>query len=456
MHIRHFLILLINESLLVDMQNSNLYNHTGDRGGVIFMLSSIMKSLFFKSLRSQQIATFIIVPTILITVISLALYEGNKKSVTLVVNGETEVVKTYASTVGKLLSESELEVSEHDSVSPSTESPIEDGSLIRWEQAKKVAIQVDNKEDIYIWTTEKTVGDALDEADIALSEFDKVSPDLDVQLKENTSISVEKAYNFTLIDGKDKKKYWSTSTTVADFLKREDIQLNEFDRLESKKEEIIQPGSTVEIVRVEKVTDVVEESAAFAVETRNDQNLLKGREKIVQEGKKGKVSREFEVVLENGKEVSRKMTNEKTLEEPVKKVVAIGTKVIVASAAPTVKSTESKTNSNASVAVSRSKTETSNSKEFYVSATAYTADCNGCSGITATGINLKNNPNLKVIAVDPSVIPLGSKVWVEGYGYAIAGDTGGAIKGKKIDLHFPTKESAYKFGRKQVKIKIID
>ena len=94
---RRFLILLINESQLVDMQNSNLYNHTGDRGGVFFMLSSIMKSLFFKSLRSQQIATFIIVPTIFITVLSLALYEGNKKSVTSSVNGETEVVKTYAS-----------------------------------------------------------------------------------------------------------------------------------------------------------------------------------------------------------------------------------------------------------------------------------------------------------------------------------------------------------------------
>ncbi len=134
---------------------------------------------------------------------------------------------------------------------------------------------------------------------------------------------------------KIRRKYWSTSTTVADFLKKEDIQLNEFDRLEGKKDDIIQPGSTVEIVRVEKVTDVVEESATFAVETRNDQNLLKGREKVVQEGKKGKVSREFEVVLENGKEVSRKLTNEKTLEEPVKKIVAIGTKVVVASAAPT-------------------------------------------------------------------------------------------------------------------------
>ena len=48
-----------------------------------------------------------------------------------------------------------------------------------------------------------------------------------------------------------------------------------------------------------------------------------------------------------------------------------------------------------------------------------------------TGINLRANPNLKVIAVDPSVIPLGSKVWVEGYGYAVAGDTGGAIKGNE-------------------------
>jgi uncharacterized protein YabE (DUF348 family)/3D (Asp-Asp-Asp) domain-containing protein len=441
------------------MQNSNLYNHTGDRGGVFFMPSSIMKSLFFKSLRSQQIATFIIIPSIFVLVISLALYEGNKKSVTLVVNGETEEVKTYASTVGKLLSESELVFSEHDSVSPSIESPIENGSLIKWEQAKKVAIQVDNKEDIYIWTTEKTVGNALAKANIELSEFDKVSPSLDERLNQNSSISVEKAYDFTLVDGKDKKKYWSTSTTVADFLKREDIQLNEFDRLEGKQDDIIQPGSTVEIVRVEKVTDVVEESADFAVETRNDQNLLKGREKVVQEGKKGKIAREFEVVMENGKEVSRKMTSEKTLKEPVKKVVAVGTKVIVASAAPaaTAKSATPKAKSTGKVGVSRSKSaEKSSNKEFYVSATAYTAYCNGCSGITSTGINLKNNPNLKVIAVDPSVIPIGSKVWVEGYGHAIAGDTGGAIKGKKIDLHFPTKEAAYKFGRKQVKIKIID
>ncbi len=94
-------------------------------------------------------------------------------------------------------------------------------------------------------------------------------------------------------------------------------------------------------------------------------------------------------------------------------------------------------------------------KEFTVSATAYTAYCKGCSGITRTGINLKKNPGLKVIAVDPKVIPLGSKVWVEGYGTAIAGDTGGAIKGKKIDVFIPTQSQALKWGRKNVKVKIL-
>src|SRR5690606_6212344 len=94
-------------------------------------------------------------------------------------------------------------------------------------------------------------------------------------------------------------------------------------------------------------------------------------------------------------------------------------------------------------------------KEFFVEATAYTANCNGCSGKTATGFDLRSNPNAKIIAVDPNVIPLGAKVWVEGYGYAIAADTGGNINGHKIDVFFPSKSEAYSWGRKKVKIKIL-
>ncbi|GGE57082.1 hypothetical protein GCM10011391_39980 [Pullulanibacillus camelliae] len=94
-------------------------------------------------------------------------------------------------------------------------------------------------------------------------------------------------------------------------------------------------------------------------------------------------------------------------------------------------------------------------KAFKVSATAYTGSCEGCSGLTATGINLKNSPNLKVISVDPKVIPLGSKVSVEGYGTAIAGDTGGAIKGKKIDVFMPSQKKAQEWGRKTVTVKVL-
>lgn len=95
-------------------------------------------------------------------------------------------------------------------------------------------------------------------------------------------------------------------------------------------------------------------------------------------------------------------------------------------------------------------------QELTVTATAYTAYCEGCSGTTAYGIDLRANPNRKVIAVDPRVIPLGTKVWVEGYGEAIAGDTGGAIKGHKIDVFIPSHENAIAWGVKTVKLRVLN
>ena len=99
---------------------------------------------------------------------------------------------------------------------------------------------------------------------------------------------------------------------------------------------------------------------------------------------------------------------------------------------------------------------TSSGLELTVTATAYTAYCTGCSGTTAYGIDLRSNPDQKVIAVDPSIIPLGTKVWVEGYGEAIAGDVGSAIKGHKIDVFIPSYENAMEWGVKKVKLKVIN
>ncbi|MCP3030778.1 LysM peptidoglycan-binding domain-containing protein [Halobacillus sp. A1] len=94
-------------------------------------------------------------------------------------------------------------------------------------------------------------------------------------------------------------------------------------------------------------------------------------------------------------------------------------------------------------------------KEVEAEATAYTANCEGCTGVTATGIDLNNNPDQKVIAVDPDVIPLGSKVYVEGYGTAIAGDTGGAIQGNRIDLYMQDRGDALDFGRQNVTVQVL-
>lgn len=112
---------------------------------------------------------------------------------------------------------------------------------------------------------------------------------------------------------------------------------------------------------------------------------------------------------------------------------------------------ENKTQPNNTVAK-----ESSNVKqEMYVTATAYSHETS-TTGLTYMGHNIKKNPNMKIIAVDPSVIPLGSKVWVEGYGEAIAGDTGSAIKGHKIDVLMPNAAQAKQWGRKVVKISILN
>ncbi|WP_288221720.1 3D domain-containing protein [uncultured Clostridium sp.] len=93
----------------------------------------------------------------------------------------------------------------------------------------------------------------------------------------------------------------------------------------------------------------------------------------------------------------------------------------------------------------------SNLSTFTMSATAYTG-----GGLTAMGIKPVRDPNgLSTVSVDPSVIPLGSKVYVEGYGYAIASDTGGAIKGNKIDLYMNTLQDCYAFGRRTVTVNIV-
>lgn len=395
-----------------------------------------MKNLFLGSLRNQRMLINIVTAIVFVSVITFVLYEGTKKSVALDANGEQLEISTHAKTVADVLADQNITVADYDKVSPSLKTEIVNGLAIQWEQAKEVVITVDDK-DTKIWTTEKQVKDILQEANIAVTEHDKISLALDKEIDDSNKIAIEKAFALTIVDGLDNKKVWSTAVTIKDLLAANNITLNEFDRLSAKDSDVVQAGSVVKVTRVVKATEVKDENIDFEVTTEEDSSLTKGQEKVISEGEQGTVKRTYEIVKENGEVVATNLLEEEVTKEAKNKVVAIGTKEVV---------TASRGGDGSAPA---------GGTEFYVTATAYTPYCYGCSGISAAGIDLRSNPGLRLIAVDPNVIPLGSRVWVEGYGYAVAGDTGGAIKGNIIDLLVQSESEANAWGRRQVRIKVL-
>lgn len=115
-----------------------------------------------------------------------------------------------------------------------------------------------------------------------------------------------------------------------------------------------------------------------------------------------------------------------------------------------------KAKKNKPVSPQRASSAPKEGKVIQVKATAYTAYCKGCIGITKTGVDLRSNPNQKVIAVDPAVIPLGSKVYVDGYGYATAADIGGGINGHEVDLYMQHVSDANQWGVRMVDVRILN
>ena len=397
-----------------------------------------MKRLFSEKTTKNKIT--LITASLLVLVIGIAYgtYEGMKDSVSLTVNGQEKQVRTHSDTVGALLKELEIDIRAEDNLSPAINKKIKDNIKVIYEASKPINIAIGDERRT-IWTTADTVKELIQQENLDVTQHDKIEPALGTKLETDLSLTVDKAFQLTLnVDNKN-QQVWTTSTTVADFLKEQNVTLNELDKVEPALTNKVDQEGAITVTRIEKVTDVVEEPIAFDVVTQSDNSIEKGKQKVIDSGKEGKREKHYEVVKEDGKEVSRKLLKTETVEESKDRVVALGTKSV-------------QTVSVASV----SRNDDSVKKEFYVKSTAYTAHCNGCSGTTATGVNLRANPGAKVIAVDPNVIPLGTKVHVEGYGYAVAADTGSAIKGNKIDVFLPSKSAAYRWGSKQVKIKVLE
>lgn len=294
---------------------------------------------------------------------------------------------------------------------------------------KTIIVSIDGNDQSII-TFKKTVEEALLENDIDLAPKDKIQPKLSVEIKKGDRINIKRAVPVQIIVDNKVIKTDTAEDTINDLLQAEEVILSQYDKVSPSINDNIKDGMEVEIVRVK--SEVVKENKVleYDTEVKNDNTLPKSATKTIQEGVAGEKQITYRVIYENGEEVSKESINEEITKEPVKKIVAQGTLE--------------------TLALSRGENITYK-KKISVVATAYSGHT-----ITATGnVPKRNTGGLSTIAVDPNVIPLGTKVYVEGYGYAVAHDTGGAIKNNKIDLFMNSSKEAYSWGRRNVNLYII-
>ncbi|MFF1991993.1 cell wall-binding protein EntB [Bacillus mycoides] len=239
---------------------------------------------------------------------------------------------------------------------------------------------------------------------------------------------------------------------------------------EMKAEEIVKPKEEAKVTERVKVK---EEMKAEEIAKTKEEAKIQEIEKVKEEAKAQEIARAKEEAkvreMEKAKEEARAQEIAKAKEEAKAEEIARAKEEAKAREMEKAKAKEEAQAREIEKAKAKEATKTqevsknntqSAKRELTVVATAYTADPseNGTYGgrvLTAMGHDLTANPNMRIIAVDPKVIPLGSKVWVEGYGEAIAGDTGSAIKGNRIDVLMGSKSKAMNWGRQTVKVKVL-
>lgn len=295
---------------------------------------------------------------------------------------------------------------------------------------KTVTVVIDGNEETFV-TYKGTVEEVLTTQGIKVSSEDKVQPELQDIVSENEIISIKKAVLVSLTVGEKKVEIKTAEDTIEgmltadqETLKTQGVEINkDLDEISPALNTKITPNLNIDIVKVEIKNVVENEVIDFDVVEETDSDLDISIKEVVKDGAPGQKEVTYAVVYKNGVEVSRGVKASKVLAEPVNKVVVQGTKRTVAN---------------------RSGQLLDYKSVLYVESTAYTG-----GGTTATGtIPVRNSDGISTIAVDPRVIPLGSLVYVEGYGQAIASDTGGAIKGNIVDVYLNSNEEAVQWGRK--------
>lgn len=309
---------------------------------------------------------------------------------------------------------------------------------------KTVTIAFDGRE-IQVSTFSSTVVGVLRGQGIEVHEEDKVVPQLHEKISEGMRITIHRAFEIKLIDGGKEQNILTAEKTVEDLLRSLDIHIDENDKVQPDLSTPIMKGDEIQITRVEEEVVTETQDIPFQTVVKYSESLDYGESRKVQEGQKGLKEIEYKVVYEDGVEVAREMLREIVHRTAVNEIIERATLNYIVTSRGEVKRYK---------------------KVYIMEATAYDAGYESTGkrpgdpyyGITRSGTKVRPG----VVAVDPKVIPLGSKLYIESidgtksYGFASAEDTGSAIKGNRIDLYYESRQEALKFGRRKVKVYVLE
>ncbi|MCR4963881.1 MAG: G5 domain-containing protein [Firmicutes bacterium] len=297
-----------------------------------------------------------------------------------------------------------------------------------------------NDESVELATNAVYIDELLADQDIQLREGDTINLAANKRVENGATIRIVKLFDISI--AADGKAYTlkSAPVTVAEALQEAGVFLGVNDEISVPTDQYLREDTQIQIARITKEEVVEEEEIEPTVVRQEDANMASGRTETIQVGESGIRQNIYSVTYRDGQECQRELIESKVTQEPGTTIVAYGTKVLA--------SRSESRGGGVQWSESAGEKNFSYSKKLTVEATAYTATGNR----TATG----TWPKVGTIAVDPRYIPLGTRVYIDGYGYATAEDTGGAIKGNIIDLYMNSYDECIRWGRRSTTLYILE
>jgi len=289
-----------------------------------------------------------------------------------------------------------------------------------------------------IETRAETADALLSENNLVRSPDDALNVDPASPLYDGETIVYRAAVPVTLVVDGEPRLVRSAAPNVTSLLAQQGVAFDRHDNVHPAPSTAIENNVVVDVQHVNSWTQVVHRKLRANVEKRLAFSLRPGQTKVIQAGAAGMYETAYAFTRTPDRRAVRRTTlASRVLRAPRTRIVAEGIGEYTALSSLASRGAEG-TLKLASAALS-------------MVATAYTAGCSGCSGITASGRPAGHG----VVAVDPRVIPLGTHMFIPGYGPAVAGDTGGAIHGNRIDLGFDSNRQAFQFGRRSITVYLI-